>query len=116
MNYTNTITSTGEQSLNRDKSSTCSQNGDKAAIGNEIHVVEQGQTMYEISQIYGVKLEIPLQEKLMVEGEQPLEGTEIYLRKKKREPLIKLEPIGGAQDEDEMQFRFERPLELFKTC
>jgi len=79
----------------------------KAARGNEIHVVKEGQTMYDISQIYGVKLKHLYRKNLMAEGEQPLEGSEIYLRKKKREPLLKLEPTQEEYEEEEMQFRFE---------
>ena len=79
----------------------------RAARGHEIHVVEEGQTMYEISQIYGVKLKHLYRKNLMAEGEQPLEGSEIYLRKKKREPLLKLEPTQEEYEEEEMQFRFE---------
>ena len=81
----------------------------KAARGNEIHVVESGQTMFDISQIYGVKLKSLYQRNLMAEGEQPFEGTEIYLRRKKREPILKLEPIEEPREEDQMQFKFERP-------
>ncbi len=54
----------------------------KAAKGNEIHVVKAGETMYDISQIYGVKLENLYRLNLMNEGAQPLEGTEINLRQK----------------------------------
>jgi hypothetical protein len=79
----------------------------KAAKGNEIHVVEEGQTMYDISQIYGVKLKQLYHMNFMMEGEQPLEGTEINLRRKKREPLLKLEPSIEQHQEEEMQFRFE---------
>jgi len=79
----------------------------KAARGNEIHVVEEGQTMYDISQIYGVKLKDLYKRNLMGEGEQPLESAKIYLRKKKREPILKLEPMEEEYEEDEMQFRFE---------
>lgn len=79
----------------------------KAAQGNEIHVVEEGQTMYDISQIYGVKLKHLYRMNYMMEGEQPLEGTEINLRRKKREPLLKLEPSEEEYEEEEMQFRFE---------
>lgn len=79
----------------------------KAALGNEIHKVEAGQTMYDISQIYGVKLKHLYRKNHMMEGEQPLEGTEIYLRKKKREVLLKLEPAKQEYEEEEMQFRFE---------
>ena len=79
----------------------------KAALGNEVHRVEEDQTMYDISQIYGVKLKHLYRRNLMMEGEQPLEGTEIYLRKKKREPLLKLEPSKEEQEQEEMQFRFD---------
>ena len=79
----------------------------KAAQGNEIHLVEEGQTMYDISQIYGVKLKHLYRMNFMMEGEQPLEGTEINLRKKKREPVLKLEPTREQYEEEEMQFRFE---------
>ena len=79
----------------------------KAAQGNEIHRVEAGQTMYEISQIYGVKLKHLYRMNHMMEGEQPLEGADIYLRRKKREPVLKLEPAREKYEEEEMQFRFE---------
>lgn len=79
----------------------------KAARGNEIHVVVEGQTMYDISQIYGVTLKHLYRKNHMSEGEQPLEGSEIYLRKKKREPVFKLEPTQQEYEEEEMQFRFE---------
>lgn len=80
----------------------------KAAFGKEIHVVEVGQTMYDISQMYGVKLKYLYRRNHMMEGEQPLEGTEIYLRKKKREPLLKLDTEEEEFEEEEMEFRFER--------
>ena len=79
----------------------------KAAQGNEIHMVDFGQTMYDISQIYGVKLKYLYRKNHMMEGEQALEGTDIYLRKKKREPVLKLEPAKEEVEEEEMQFRFE---------
>lgn len=79
----------------------------KAAPGNEIHRVEAGQTMYDISQLYGVKLKHLYRKNHLMEGEQPLEDTEIYLRKKKREPLLKVEPDKQEYEEEEMQFRFD---------
>lgn len=79
----------------------------KAEAGNEIHVVQEGQTMYDISQLYGVRLKNLYRMNFMMEGEQPLEGTEINLRKKKREPILKLEPSQEEYEEEEMQFRFE---------
>jgi hypothetical protein len=79
----------------------------KAAPGNEIHRVEAGQTMYDISQIYGVKLKHLYRMNYLMEGEQPLEGTDINLRRKKHEPLLKLEPDKEEYEEEEMQFRFD---------
>lgn len=79
----------------------------KAAPGNEIHVVEQGQTMYDISQKYGVKLKRLYKMNRMMEGEQPLEGSEIYLRKKKREPVLKLEPTEEEPETEIMRFKFD---------
>jgi len=79
----------------------------KAATGNEMHLVEEGQTMYDISQIYGVKLKHLYGMNFMMEGEQPLEGMEINLRRKKREPVLKLEPTKEQYEEEEMRFRFE---------
>ena len=79
----------------------------KAAQGNEIHKVDFGQTMYDISQIYGVKLKHLYRKNHMMEGEQAMEGTDIYLRRKKREPVLKLEPTKEEYEEEEMQFRFE---------
>ena len=79
----------------------------KAAPGNEIHRVEFGQTMYDISQIYGVKLKHLYRKNHLMEGEQPLEATDIYLRRKKREPVLKLESSQEEHEEEEMQFRFE---------
>ncbi len=79
----------------------------KAARGNEIHIVKTGETMYEISQIYGVQLEQLYRMNLLNEGAQPLEGTEICLRRKKREPLLKLETVEEPITDDQMQFRFD---------
>ncbi len=79
----------------------------KAARGNEIHVVKEGQTMYDISQLYGVKMKYLYRMNLMTEGEQPLEGTEIHLRRKKHGPLIKPVPLPEPPPEEIMEFRFD---------
>lgn len=79
----------------------------KAAKGKNFHVVKEGETMYDISQIYGVRLDRLYKMNLMLEGAQPLEGTEIHLRKKKRGKILKLEPLEEPVDEDEMQFKFD---------
>ncbi len=81
----------------------------KASRGNEIHVVREGETMYEISQLYGVKIKHLFRLNLMDEGQEPSVGTELHLRKKRREPLLRLEAPEPAKESSagEMQFRFE---------
>ncbi len=58
----------------------------KASVEFRFHTVEEGETMYEISQMYGIKLKKLLQKNLMEEGQEPEPGDIIHLRKKK-EPL-----------------------------
>ena len=47
------------------------------------HTVEAGETMYEISQMYGIKLKKLYQLNLMKPGDEPAINDEIHLRKKK---------------------------------
>ena len=56
---------------------------DKAEPGKEIHVVKAGETMYGISQIYGIKLKKLLMLNRMDEGSEPSPGQKIYLRSTK---------------------------------
>jgi LysM repeat protein len=53
---------------------------DKAEPGKEVHLVKQGETMYSISQVYGVKLKKLYEYNLMTEGDQPSAGQKIWLR------------------------------------
>jgi len=57
----------------------------KAARGYDVHVVQEGDTMYSISQYYGIKLDELYDKNLMKEGEQPEPGQKIWLRKDKPE-------------------------------
>ncbi|MGW8314515.1 MAG: LysM peptidoglycan-binding domain-containing protein, partial [Bacteroidales bacterium] len=80
----------------------------KAASGNEFHVVEKGETLYDISQKYGVKLKQIYKYNQLVEGRQQVpEGTRIYLRGKRKEPILKLEPLEKEEEGEEMQFEFD---------
>jgi len=79
----------------------------KAAAGYDIHVVEEGETMHDIAQKYGVKLYKLLERNQMIEGEEPRTGDEIYLRHPRREPLLKLRPEEEEEPEEvEMEFEF----------
>ena len=53
---------------------------DKAEPGKEIHIVSNGDTMYSISQIYGVKLKKLYEYNKMSEGSEPVPGDKIWLR------------------------------------
>jgi len=56
----------------------------KASVEFSFHTVEAGETMYDISQMYGIKLKKLYQLNLMNPGEEPAVGDEIHLRKKKK--------------------------------
>ena len=79
----------------------------KAARGNETHVVEKGESLYDISQQYGVKMKHLLRYNELVEGQEVPEGTRIYLRGKRKEPILKLEPLEQEEEGEEMQFEFD---------
>ena len=59
---------------------------DKADPGKEVHQVLKGDTMYSISQKYGIKLKKLYEMNRMNEGQQPGEGDKIWLRRMK--PVI----------------------------
>jgi len=59
---------------------------DKADYGKEVHLVGKGDTMYSISQKYGIKLQKLYEMNRMNEGLQPVEGDKIWLRSMK--PVI----------------------------
>jgi LysM repeat protein len=53
---------------------------DRAEPGKEVHVVKEGETLYIISQIYGVKKMKLYEYNRMQEGEEPAAGRKIWLR------------------------------------
>jgi LysM repeat protein len=57
----------------------------RASVEFRYHTVEEGQTMYEISQMYGIKLHKLYQKNLMEVGTEPEPGDVLWLRKKKKE-------------------------------
>jgi LysM repeat protein len=60
----------------------------KAEKGTNFHIVEEGETMYTISQKYAIKLNKLYRKNLMEPGEQITPGDTINLRKKKKESEI----------------------------
>jgi len=57
----------------------------KASVEFKTHVVEEGENMYKISQMYGIRLASLYKMNLMETGSQPEAGQELNLRKKKKE-------------------------------
>jgi len=53
---------------------------DRAETGLEFHIVVNGETMYMISQKYGIKLKSLLEMNRMVEGDVPVPGQKIWLQ------------------------------------
>lgn len=49
------------------------------------HVVAQGETLYSLSQQYGVRLKFLYKYNNLTEGEEPIEGDIIYLRRPKKQ-------------------------------
>ena len=59
----------------------------RAEAGNEYHIVKEGETMYSISQHYGIKLKALYEKNRMDRNYEPAPGTELWLRKLKPEGL-----------------------------
>jgi hypothetical protein len=53
---------------------------DRADVGNDFHIAAEGETMYVISQIYGIKLKSLLIMNRMEAGQNPVSGQKIWLR------------------------------------
>jgi LysM repeat protein len=56
---------------------------EKAEVGNDFHIASEGETMYGISQIFGIKLKSLLLLNRMTEGQQPVLGQKIWIRSMK---------------------------------
>ncbi len=54
-----------------------------AEIGNDFHFVKEGETMYSISQLYGMKLKKLYRKNRMEPGKEPITGQKMWLRKRK---------------------------------
>lgn len=61
----------------------------------EEHLVQPGETMYEISQMYGIQIKHLYRKNRMETGEQPAPGEKLYMQQKrdKDDPVKKADPI-----------------------
>ena len=55
----------------------------KAEVNHPLHIAEEGETMYEIAQMYGVRLKWLYRRNRMQEGEEPVAGEKVFLRGRK---------------------------------
>lgn len=79
----------------------------RAEKGNDTHTVNEGETMWDISQHYGVKLQRLYRMNNIQEGDQPEPGTTLWLRKKRRDSAaaeIMQEDPGDDDQEIRMEF------------
>ncbi len=78
----------------------------KAEVGKDYHTLQPGESLWHVSQKYGIKLDKLYKMNLVEAGTQPVPGTKINLRKNKKSDFIK----GNAQPEEEKnedKIRFE---------
>ena len=57
----------------------------KAGVGNNYHIVKEGDTMHSISQLYGIKLEKLYKKNNMEKGDEIEPGKKLWLRSQKPE-------------------------------
>lgn len=66
----------------------------KAEHGFDFHTVQEGETMYSISQMYGIKISKLYEKNLMEEGTEPEVGQKLWLRKiKEHSDVIEETPV-----------------------
>lgn len=80
-----------------------------AEAGKRIHKVKSGETMYSISQKYGVRLDKLYDRNQMAKGTQPQTGTELLLRGGTKRQKLPIHEIAedGTENEEEMKFEFD---------
>jgi hypothetical protein len=65
----------------------------RAERGNDFHVVQEGETLYQISQLYGVKLERLLRMNSLNPGDEVETDDKVWLRKNKPESEENSQPV-----------------------
>lgn len=81
----------------------------KAEPGKKVHAVEEGETMYTISQKYGIKLSQLYKKNLMEDGAQPSAGQVLQLRKglKGSKPQLELSLKENEEEQENVEMEFE---------
>ena len=87
----------------------------KAAAGEKYHIVQEGETMYSISQRYGIKLEKLYEKNNMTPGTEPKIGQKLSLRKRisnnleadRNQPAPVLKRDDNTKDDEKLKFEFD---------
>jgi LysM repeat protein len=79
----------------------------RAEPGKQYHIVKEGETMYSISQLYGVKLESLYKRNLMQPGSEPQTGQKLYLRRKLKGEAIRSKLLPEEDGDEKIKFEFQ---------
>jgi len=90
----------------------------KAKAGKKTHIVKEGETMYYISQLYGIKLDVLYRKNLMKKGTEPevlqklqlrkgLKGAKVPMEYKFKELKEKEDKKTELKEEEEIIFEFD---------
>jgi len=90
----------------------------KAEAGKKTHIVKEGETMYYISQLYGIKLDVLYRKNLMEKSSEPevsqklqlrkgLKGAKVPLEHKFKELKEKEDKKTQLKEEEEIIFEFD---------
>ena len=90
----------------------------KAEAGKKTHIVKEGETMYYISQLYGIKLDVLYRKNLMEKDSEPevsqklqlrkgLKGAKVPLDHRFKELKEKEDRKTDLQEEEEIIFEFD---------
>ncbi len=71
----------------------------------ETHVMQIGESMYDISQLYGIKLSLLLERNGLEPGEEPSRGETITLNKKNKNPVKKRKVLKDGTHTVDMRIR-----------
>jgi flagellum-specific peptidoglycan hydrolase FlgJ len=73
----------------------------QASVEFRTHTVKEGETMYQISQLYGIKLDVLYKKNLMQKGTEPAVGDVLFLRKQKK---IEVPEKSPAEEPPKIEF------------
>ncbi len=80
----------------------------RAEAGKDFHIMKADESLHEISQVYGVKLEKLYQKNNLEPGDKVEPGTKINLRKRKKRGLFDFSgPSEAVPEEESDEFEFE---------